>query len=52
MTALAYAAFADAPVDVAVVEVGIGGPWDATNLVDPAVAVVTPVGLDHMEYRG
>ena len=42
MTALAYAVFADAPVDVAVVEVGMGGTWDATNVVEPAVAVVTP----------
>ena len=41
LTALAYSVFADAPVDVAVVEVGMGGTWDATNVVDPAVAVVT-----------
>ncbi len=52
MTALAYAVFADAPVDVAVVEVGMGGTWDATNVVDPVVAVVMPVGLDHQEYLG
>ena len=52
MTALAYAVFADAPVDVAVVEVGMGGTWDATNVVEPAVAVVMPVGLDHQEYLG
>ena len=52
LTALAYAAFADAPVDVAVVEVGMGGTWDATNVVDPAVAVVSPVGLDHQAYLG
>jgi dihydrofolate synthase/folylpolyglutamate synthase len=52
MTALAYAIFADAPVDVAVVEVGMGGTWDATNVVDPAVAVVLPVGLDHQAYLG
>jgi dihydrofolate synthase/folylpolyglutamate synthase len=52
LTALAYAVFADAPVDVAVVEVGMGGTWDATNVVDAAVAVVTPVGLDHQAYLG
>ncbi|MGY1745012.1 bifunctional tetrahydrofolate synthase/dihydrofolate synthase [Blastococcus sp. SYSU D00695] len=49
---LAYALFADAPVDVAVVEVGMGGRWDATNVVDARVAVVTPVALDHAEYLG
>jgi dihydrofolate synthase/folylpolyglutamate synthase len=52
ITALGYAIFADAPVDVAVVEVGMGGTWDATNVVDPAVSVVTPVGLDHQDYLG
>jgi dihydrofolate synthase / folylpolyglutamate synthase len=52
LTALAYAVFADAPVDVAVVEVGMGGTWDATNVVDPTVAVVTPVDLDHQDYLG
>jgi dihydrofolate synthase/folylpolyglutamate synthase len=52
MTALAYAAFADAPVDVAVVEVGLGGTWDATNQIDADIAVVTPVGLDHMNFLG
>ncbi len=52
MTALAYAAFADAPVDVAVIEVGMGGEWDATNVADGAVAVITPIDLDHMEYLG
>lgn len=51
-TALAFAAFADAPVDVAIVEVGLGGTWDATNVVDPAVAVICPVGMDHMDYLG
>ena len=48
LTAMAFAAFADAPVDVAVVEVGLGGRWDATNVVDAPVAVVTPIGLDHV----
>lgn len=52
LTAMAYAAFADAPVDVAVVEVGMGGTWDATNIVDGAVAVVTPIGLDHTRWLG
>ena len=50
LTALAYAVFADAPVDVAVVEVGMGGTWDATNVVDADVAVVTPIGIDHTDY--
>src|SRR6478672_4155405 len=49
---MAYAAFADAPVDVAVVEVGMGGTWDATSVVDAAVAVVTPIGVDHTRYLG
>lgn len=52
LTAMAYAAFADAPVDAAVVEVGMGGSWDATNVVDGRVAVVTPVAVDHAEYLG
>jgi dihydrofolate synthase/folylpolyglutamate synthase len=52
MVGLAYALFAEAPVDVAVVEVGMGGTWDATNVVDARVAVVTPVALDHAEYLG
>lgn len=49
LTAMAFAAFADAPVDVAVVEVGMGGLWDATNVVHAGTAVITPVGLDHPE---
>jgi dihydrofolate synthase/folylpolyglutamate synthase len=52
LTAMAFAAFADAPVDVAVVEVGMGGRWDATNVVDAPVAVITPIGIDHTEYLG
>ena len=52
MTALAYSLFADAPVDVAVVEVGLGGEWDATNVIDAEVAVVTPIDLDHTQYLG
>jgi len=49
---MAYAAFADAPVDVAVVEVGMGGSWDATNVADAAVAVVLPIAIDHARYLG
>ncbi|MFC6080051.1 bifunctional folylpolyglutamate synthase/dihydrofolate synthase [Sphaerisporangium aureirubrum] len=52
LTAMAYAAFADAPVDVAVIEVGMGGTWDSTNVADGTVAVVTPISLDHMSYLG
>jgi dihydrofolate synthase / folylpolyglutamate synthase len=52
MVALAYAVFADAPIDVAVVEVGLGGEWDATNTIDGEVAVVTPIDLDHTQYLG
>lgn len=52
MTALAYATFADAPVDVAVVEVGMGGTWDATSVATADVAVITPIDLDHQEYLG
>jgi folylpolyglutamate synthase/dihydropteroate synthase len=52
LTAMAFAAFADAPIDVAVVEVGMGGVWDATNVADGAVAVVTPIALDHTMYLG
>ena len=49
---MAYAKFAEAPVDVAVVEVGMGGGWDATNVADGTVAVVLPVALDHAQYLG
>jgi dihydrofolate synthase / folylpolyglutamate synthase len=52
VTAMAFAAFADAPVDVAVVEVGLGGRWDATNVIEAPVAVITPIGVDHVEYLG
>ena len=52
MTAMAFAAFTDAPVDVAIVEVGMGGAWDATNVADGMVAVVTPIDIDHVEYLG
>jgi len=49
---MAYSAFADAPVDVAIVEVGMGGAWDATNVADGAVAVVLPIAIDHSTYLG
>ena len=52
LVAIAYAAFADAPVDVAVIEVGLGGTWDATNVINADVSVITPVGLDHIDYLG
>jgi dihydrofolate synthase/folylpolyglutamate synthase len=47
LTALAYLSFADAPVALGVFEVGMGGSWDATNLVSGDVAVICPIGLDH-----
>ena len=52
ITCMAFAAFADAPVDVAVLEVGLGGTWDATNVADGDVAVVTPIDLDHTHLLG
>ncbi len=52
LTAMAFAAFADAPVEVAVIEVGLGGRWDATNVVNAPVTVITPIGVDHVEYLG
>jgi dihydrofolate synthase/folylpolyglutamate synthase len=52
LTAMAYAAFADAPIDVGVIECGVGGAWDATNVINSDVAVMTPIGLDHQEYLG
>ncbi|MDR7086509.1 dihydrofolate synthase/folylpolyglutamate synthase [Aeromicrobium panaciterrae] len=52
MVAMAFAAFADAPVDAAVIEVGMGGSWDATNVADGQVAVITPIGVDHASYLG
>jgi dihydrofolate synthase/folylpolyglutamate synthase len=52
LTAMAFAAFADAPVDVAVVEVGLGGRWDATNVINAPVAVVLPISLDHVGILG
>lgn len=52
IVAVAYAAFSDAPVDVAVVEVGLGGVWDATNVADGSVAVITPIAIDHTRLLG
>jgi dihydrofolate synthase/folylpolyglutamate synthase len=52
LTAMAFAAFADAPVDVAVVETGLGGRWDATNVINAPVAVITPIEVDHADYLG
>ncbi|NQX10117.1 bifunctional folylpolyglutamate synthase/dihydrofolate synthase [Microbacteriaceae bacterium VKM Ac-2855] len=52
ITVLAYASFADAPVDVAVIEVGMGGEWDSTNVADATVAVLTPIALDHTQRLG
>lgn len=52
ITALAFAAFAEHPIDVGVIEVGMGGEWDATNVIQAGVSVITPIGLDHMEYLG
>lgn len=51
-TALAFATFADAPVDVAVVEVGLGGADDSTNVLQAGITVITPIGLDHTEWLG
>jgi dihydrofolate synthase/folylpolyglutamate synthase len=52
LTAAALSWFSDVAVDVAVVEVGVGGTWDATNVVDGRIAVVTNVSVDHVEYLG
>ncbi|KAA9086812.1 bifunctional folylpolyglutamate synthase/dihydrofolate synthase [Microbacterium radiodurans] len=52
LTVLAFVAFADAPVDVAVIEVGMGGAWDSTNTADGDVAVIGPIDLDHADRLG
>ncbi len=52
MTAMAFSVFATSAVDVAVIEVGMGGTWDATNLVNPSVCVITPIDLDHQQFLG
>jgi dihydrofolate synthase/folylpolyglutamate synthase len=52
ITAIAFVAFSEWPVDIGVIEVGMGGEWDATNVVRAAVSVITPIGLDHTAYLG
>lgn len=52
LTAMAFVAFAEYPVDVGVIEAGMGGQWDATNVLSSLVSVITPIGFDHMEYLG
>ena len=52
ITALGFVAFAEHPVDVGIIEVGMGGEWDATNVVAADVSVIMPIGFDHMEYLG
>jgi dihydrofolate synthase/folylpolyglutamate synthase len=52
LAVLGFAVFADAPVDVLVLEVGMGGEWDSTNVADGDVAVFTPIALDHVERLG
>lgn len=52
LTVLTFACFADAPVDVAVIEVGMGGEWDSTNVANADVAVITPISLEHVEFLG
>ncbi len=52
LTVMAYAAFADTPIDVAIIEVGMGGTWDSTNVVDAEIAVITPISLDHTTWLG
>jgi dihydrofolate synthase/folylpolyglutamate synthase len=52
ITALAFVAFAEHPIDVGIIEVGMGGTWDATNVIDADVSVVMPIDFDHMEYLG
>ena len=52
ITAMAFVAFAEFPVDIGVIEAGMGGEWDATNVVESSVSVITPIGLDHMQYLG
>ena len=52
LAVLGFAVFADAPVDVLVLEVGMGGEWDSTNVADGDVAVFTPISIDHAERLG
>lgn len=52
ITGIAFAAFAEFPVDVGIFECGMGGEWDSTNVIDAKVSVITPIGLDHTQYLG
>jgi dihydrofolate synthase/folylpolyglutamate synthase len=52
LTAMAFVAFAEFPVDIGIIEVGMGGEWDSTNVVVPSVSVITPIGMDHAAYLG
>jgi len=52
LTALAYVAFAEYPVDIGIIEAGMGGEWDSTNVLSSSVSVITPIGIDHTEYLG
>ena len=52
LTAMAIWKFADTPVDVAIVEVGMGGLWDATNVLNADAAIIGPVDMDHMQWLG
>lgn len=52
LTVAALAAFAEAGVEYAVLETGLGGRWDATNVVDPLVSVITPISIDHVQWLG
>ena len=51
-TAAAFLAFSEHPADYALIEVGLGGRYDATNVFDPAVSIITPVNYDHAEFLG
>ena len=52
LTAMAFVAFSEFPVDIGIIEVGMGGEWDSTNVLSPAVSVITPIGIDHASYLG
>ena len=52
LTAMAFVAFAEFPVDIGIIEVGMGGEWDSTNVLSPSVSVITPIGMDHASYLG
>ena len=52
ITAMAFVAFSEFPVDIGIIECGLGGEWDASNVVEADVSVITPIGFDHMNYLG